>query len=360
MAMFNKNSPSELFLALSQGIAAQNRDVIDSLLKNGALIANGPIITPVKAPKLFTRHANVKNLEIIFRKLLSKLDGNLKSGLFLEIGSGDGYLKYLLSLSDDPGMENLRNRLVETEISPEIVTRNLHHGKYVINAGIHDLVFLFGRECFSAVISFNVLDTFSPPDLVKNLGIIAEVLKPGGIIIHIMSSAIHENVFVELQERFPDRILLPYYEEGHLGFRIISQGHPLTSRHHKSSFPPARYWCDFFAQNPGNFMEVANIISKSCAEFQSLDQIILLKNYSSEKIKAALQPAGFELLGNAETVSVLTVVKDDYHGKFTDINYFHNVLGTLITELNPARDIKPEEIMEKSTYLWVMGRKSFE
>jgi len=120
--------------------------------------------------------------------------------------------------------------------------------------------------------------------------------------------------------------------------------------------PPchARYWCELFARNPGKFVELANIISASDVS----GQLILFKNYSSEKIRIAFQMAGFELLDHQELTSGVIVAQDEYHLKFPEVNYFHNVLGTLITDTDLSGDIKPGAVMEKSTYLWVAGRLS--
>lgn len=346
---------SALFIAFNQGFAVTNRDLIDLLLESGALIANGTMITPAQTPKLLTRHANVKNLEIIFQKLRSKLGYATSREFFVEIGSGDGYLKYLCSLSNDPVLESFKSRMIETERTAAIVAENLNCGKYVINLEITGLAQYFGHGSVSGVISLNVLDIFSVAELTKNMRSIAGVLKPGGIVVHIMSSAIHEHLFSELQARFPDRLLLPYYQAGHIGLRVVSRDHPVIGRF---QIPPyhARYWCELFAQNPGKFVEIADNITESGADLGITEQLILLKNYSSEKIRTALQLAGFELLDHTELTAEVIVIKDEYHCRFPEVNYFYNVLGTLISDIDFSGSVKPGEVREKSTYLCMLGR----
>lgn len=347
---------SALFIALSRRLAAENRAIVDLLLEKGALIRNGAVLPPSKIPKLLTRQANAKNLELIFQTLGSRFEGPTDSGLVLEIGSGDGYLKYLLSLSDDPWLKNFQERIVETEPAPEVIAKNVLCHKYTITSGITGLVPIFGRRFFSGVISFNVLDTIAPEELVKSLRILSEVLQPGGLVIHIMSSAIHENVFAELQSRFPTQLLLPYYQEGHLGLRLTDRDHPLVLRHPLPQYP-ARYWFETFAQNPAKFVEVANQLSQTAAELRVPDQTILLKDYSREKIKAAFKMAGFELLSHKELTSSVTVAADESHREFPDANFFHNILGTLITDHYRMDGLDPGAVMEQSTFLWIAGIK---
>ncbi|HEX3044115.1 MAG TPA: hypothetical protein VHY08_05115, partial [Bacillota bacterium] len=357
---------SALFLALSRRMAAENRPMIDLLIKNGAIILSGAPLPPSKIPKLLTRQANAKNLELIFQSLGARFSEPARFGdpagqdLILEIGSGEGYLKYLLSLSNDPWLQDFGGRIVETEPALEVIAKNARCHKYTIAAGISSLVPSFGRRCFSGVISFNVLDTFPVDELVKNLQIIGEVLKPGGLVIHIMSSAIHENVFAELQTRLcahrPNLLLLPYYQEGHIGLRLISRGHPLVLRLKLPQYP-ARYWFELFAQNPAEFVEVADQISRTAAEMAIPDQVMLLSDYSREKIKAAFKQAGFELLSHKELTSSVTVTADEFHQKFPEANFFHNVLGTLITDHYEMKDLAQGEVIEQSTFLWIAGIK---
>jgi SAM-dependent methyltransferase len=351
---------SALFLALNRRMAAENRPMIDLLMRSGATIGNGAIPPPSKIPKLLTRQANAKNLELIFQTLGARFEDPAGQGLFLEIGSGDGYLKYLLSLSSDPWLKDFRGRIVETEPALEVIAKNVQLHKYTITAGISSLVPSFGRRCFSGVISFNVLDTFPTDELVKSLQILAEVLKPGGLVIHIMSSAIHENVFAELQTRLgahrPNLLLLPYYREGHIGLRLIPRDHPLVFRLKLPQYP-SRYWFELFAQNPAEFVEVADRISQTAAEMAIPDQVMLLSDYSREKIKAAFKQAGFELLSHKELTSSVTVTADEFHKEFPEANFFHNVLGTLITDHYEMEDLTQGEVIEQSTFLWIAGIK---
>ena len=358
---FNINSTdsagcSALFIALSQKAAAKNRHIIDLLLANGALVMNGSIITPSKTPKMLTRHANAKNLEVILQSLLSQLDNKLKNGLMLEIGSGDGYLKYLLTLPGNPSLEDFKDRIVETEISNDVVANNLANGKFVINSGVADLFPVFGPSCFSCVISMNVLDTFTQEELVANLRTIAGVMKPGGIVLHIMSSAIHENVFSELQNRFPDYLPLPYRREGHIGLRMIKRDNPWIIKNQISPLP-VRYWFDLFAQNSGKYIELADMISGNMPSAEMRNQnTILFKDFFNEKIKAAFKAAGYEFSGQRELTSEVTVVNDEYHARIPDTNYFHNILGALFTDYFPPGNMKPGQVTEKSTFLWVMAK----
>ncbi|MCL6589637.1 MAG: class I SAM-dependent methyltransferase [Firmicutes bacterium] len=357
---------SALFLALYHRMAAEKREIIDLLMAKGAFVRNGAIFPPSKIPKLLTRRANAKNLEVIFQTLGARFGetgpgGPAGEGLILEIGSGEGYLKYLLSLSDDPWLNELQGRIVETEPSPETVRQNLRNGKYTIAAGISGLVPSFGRNCFSGVVSFNVLDTFPTEELDKNLRILSEVIRPGGLVVHIMSSAVHENIFAELQSRLcaglkPNLLLLPYCREGRIGLRLAHRESPLTLRHQLPQYP-ARYWFELFAQNPAQYVELADQLSRSVAELGLPDQTLLLADYSREKIKNAFRQAGFELLCHKELTSNVTAPADEYQRGFAGVNFFHNVLGTLITDHYGPGNLAPGEVVERSTFLWIAGIK---
>lgn len=346
---------SALFIALRQGLLASNPGIIQLLLDKGAEILNGPIISPSKTPKRLTSHAGAKNLETIFQRLFARFTGSIQRGLFLEIGCGEGYLKYLLSLRNTPTVKQLINRIIETEAAKEIVAHCARHGKDVIHAGISDLDRLFGGHCISGVISMNVLDTFSMADLVDNLKQIAKVLQPGGFIIHIMSSAIHEHLFSELQEKYPDQLLLPYYQDGHVGLTVVSKNNPVTGRF---QIPPvhARYWCELFSQNPAQFVEIANIISQYNTGRAVREPSILFKNYSMEKIRTALRLAGFELLDQDELTSRVIVAQEECHREFPEVNCFHNMLGAMVLDNLSPVEIKAGEVLESSTYAWIAGR----
>ncbi len=131
---------SPLFLLLSHRYAAHHREMIHGLLKRGAVIHNGTILSPTQLPKRLTQHANAENVKKMFTRLIplaASEHGPEKSHGFehevlVEVGSGDGYLCYLLELTGDPLLKNIAEKIVETEISSQIVETNAAQGKYTL------------------------------------------------------------------------------------------------------------------------------------------------------------------------------------------------------------------------------------
>ncbi|MBN2536409.1 MAG: hypothetical protein JXB88_26230 [Spirochaetales bacterium] len=119
---------SLLYLSLSPGYGKHQPEIINMLLNRGAVIKNGTAGGLLKIPKLLTRHANAENLQYIFKKVLACRGGLQPEDLFLEIGSGEGYLKYLLRLCHDAELSRLIEKIVETETSPEIIRDNRRRG----------------------------------------------------------------------------------------------------------------------------------------------------------------------------------------------------------------------------------------
>jgi hypothetical protein len=131
---FDINSPddkgrSALFIALANGQAKKNPRVISILLTHGAVVKNGKILPPTQMPKLLTQNANAKILGQIsgycFQRNGTSLLGD--HDLVLELGSGDGYLKYLLSLIQPQQLfiENIKNRLVEKDVFLVIIGQRI-------------------------------------------------------------------------------------------------------------------------------------------------------------------------------------------------------------------------------------------
>ena len=365
---FDINNPddkgrSALFIALANGQAKKNPRVISILLAHGAGVKNGNILPPGQMPKLLTRHANAQILGQISGYCFQCNDNSLLQDhdLVLEVGSGDGYLKYLLSLihPQQPLVENIKNRLVETELSADIVYNSGLKGKHLINKGISQLVDHFGEAFTSRVISLNVMDTFTLEELIANMGCVYRLLKPGGLFLHIMSSSIHPHVFAEIKKIHRHAMLFPYYENKKLGLRVcISDERLELQLKSLPSFPAD--WFDLFLKNPQQYIEIANTVTGMFNDTGAAATVILFRDFFLEKIKKAFEKTGFRLLYREEIEASQVVPLNTFHQQIPGANYFENNLGLIITDT--FSDISQRQgtgkVVEKSIFLVIIGQRA--
>jgi hypothetical protein len=359
---FDINSPdqkgrSALFLALESGQAGKNPAMISLLLTQGAIIKNGKVLPPRQLPKLLTQQASARVLHRVFKSIAADYGASaFRDQLLLEVGSGDGYLKYLLSLIHDPVLENIGSRLVETEYSADVVYQNRLKGKHTINKGIAQLPAYFGSAFTPAVISLNVMDTFSREELTTHLKAIYELLQPGGIFLHVMSSSIHRHIFAQLEASGSNQLSFPYSEAGYIGLRLVSRGTPFPG----PGSPPASIsadWCDLFMKNPAQYVELARQFTAQSNETGNHGTTVLFKDFFLGKINAAFDETGFKRIYQDEVSASLQVKKNRFHRQIPEANYFENKLGLIITDTYPLDGREPESVIEKSTFLVVIGQK---
>jgi SAM-dependent methyltransferase len=364
---FDINGPdnrgrSALFIALANGQAKKNPRIISILLAHGAVVKNGNILPPRQMPKLLTQNANAQILLQVANYCFQRNGTSLlrDHDLVLEVGSGDGYLKYLLS-SIHPQqslIENIKSRLVETELSADIVYNSGLRGKNTINKGISQLSDHFGESFTSRVISLNVMDTFTPEELIANMGSVYRLLKPGGFFIHIMSSSIHPHVFSEIIEIHRDAMLFPYYENKKLGLRVGTPDERLELQ--LKSLPSfTGDWCDLFLKNPQQYIEIANTVTGMFHDTGAAGTVILFRDLFLEKIKKAFEKTGFRLLYREEIEASQVVPVNVFHRQVPGANYFENNLGLIITDT--FSDIEQRhgtsKVLEKAVFLVIIGQR---
>jgi hypothetical protein len=364
---FDINSPddkgrSALFIALANGQAKKNPRVISVLLTHGAVVKSGNILPPGQMPKLLTQYANAQILlqvaNYCFQRNNTSLPGD--HDLILEVGSGEGYLKYLFSLiqPQQPLIKDIKNRLVETELSADIVYNSRLKGKHTINKGISQLKDHFGEAFTSRVISLNVMDTFTLEELIANMGCVYRLLKPGGLFLHIMSSSIHPHVFAEIKKIHRDAILFPYYENRKLGLRVVIPDERLELKLKSlPSFPDD--WCDLFLKNPQQYIEIANTVTGIFNDTGASGTVILFRDFFLEKIQKAFEKTGFRLIYREEIEASQVVQVNDFHRQIPGTNYFENNLGLIITDT--FTDIRENhgmgKVMEKAVFWVIIGQR---
>lgn len=364
---FDINTPddrgrSALFIALANGQAKKNPRVISILLTHGAVVKNGNILAPAQMPKLLTQHANAQILLQVVNYCFQRNGTSLLQDhdLVLEVGSGDGYLKYLLSLIQPQQslIENIKNRLVETELSADIVYNSGLKGKHTINKGISQLVDHFGEAFTSWVISLNVMDTFTLEELIANMACVYRLLKPGGLFLHIMSSSIHPHVFAEIKKNHGDAMLFPYYENGKLGLRVVIPDERLELQLKSLPCFPGD-WCDLFMKNPQQYIEIANTVTGMFNDTGADGTVILFRDFFLEKIEKAFEKTGFRLLYREEIETSQVVLVNAFHRQIPGANYFENNLGLIITDTftDISQSQGPGKVVEKSIFLVIIGQR---
>jgi Fe-S-cluster containining protein len=350
----NENNLSPLFLLLYNGCAIKSREMIRDLLREGAVIRNGSLLTPTQLPKLLTKHANADNVEKIFKSHYKDNPTLYDNEIVLEIGAGDGYLRYLMALNNDPTLKKISGKILETEASLEIVESNSAMGKYTVYASIDDLLKHFGKEFTPCVISMNVLDIFSYEKLRGELHCLYDVLKNDGYLIHIMSSSIHYCVFSDIIDLHPNKMYLPFYRNGYVGIRIASLQSNIKNNYHSLPNGPKEL-SDLFSQSPDKYIQFSYEIENWFENSGEDNKCVLLNEYSVGKITKAMEQSGFHIIVNKEIYSKRQVHCNKIHKEFEGVNTFHNKMGALITSSNGS--IPKDAVLEESTFWVVSARK---
>jgi len=346
---------SALFLALAHGYMKKQPEIIKQLLNLGAVIKNGKILKPAHFPKLITRYANARNLQYIFKKYF-EFNREFKPGdLVLEIGSGDGYLKYLLGLCNDMIMDNLKNRMLESEPAKELVFDAGERGKTMIRAGIEELDEYFITGSFSLILSMNVLDILEDKELKRAAKIIYQMLRKNGMLIHIMSSAVHKNVFCNIKSLYQKYLMLPYYKDGYVGVRLVRTKSGSRSLMFSSSSESPEELAELFARKPEKYIELADKFTSVFKDAEDSCILILLRDFSIWRMTRALSQAGFSLLCCEEVSSNTVVDANSCHANLPGYNSFTNVMGSLITEVNHTID--EGKVDEKSIFIYLMAQR---
>lgn len=352
---FNQTRLSPLFILFSQGQTARNRKKIQEMLQKGENIENGAVLPPTQIPKLLTAQANSEVITTIFQTLLRHNPDICRQDVLLEIGAGDGYLRYLLDRTKDPKVQRIAQRMVETEVSTQIVGENKAKGKYMICLGISDLPAHFGQAFAPCIVSLNVLDLFSAQQLNEHLSSIRQVLKDEGMVLHIMSSAIHIRVFEDVALCHPNALLLPYCQEGRVGVRLASTRSAITEEMDGVPNHPEDL-ANIFAKHPDRYFEWADRIARWFEHSREKSRCLPLDHFSALKICQALQQNGFHLLMNKQVQATAFVERSKFHDAYPGQNGFHNSLGALIasSQILP----RPNQVLEKSTFRIILARKA--
>jgi len=345
----NAQGLSPLYLALSLGYMKKHPDIIKQFLAKGAVIKNGKILKPEYMPKLLTRYANARNLQYIFKKYLEYCQALQGDDLILEIGSGDGYLKYLIGLCNDITMDKIRTSIVETEIASEIVNANRLKGKEVIQAGLDELENYFPRTAFAAVVSLNILDILDDRELKKGISILHRLIRKKGMLLHIMSSAVHKLVFQNIKNHYKQYAMLPYYKDGNVGVRLVRhKGNSLVESFNTGPEELAL----LFAKKPQKYIELSEKVTEAFLDIGDPGILILLRDFSIWRIAKALEQHGFRIVHCEEIASNTLVECNEYHQFYPDCNSFTNIVGSLLTDTSES--VEAGKVMEKSTFVYLM------
>ena len=348
---------SPLFWALAQGQALKMPEMISFLLDHGAILKNGNLIEPQQISKTLTQNATAQTIQNILNVYVKDHCPSIGKELFLEFGAGDGYLKYLLSLTrNDQAIQIIKDRLVETEISAERTSQNAKYGKFTIQGGISQLSELLGRSFTPCVISMNVVDTFSTSSLEEQMKTIHTLLKPKGIFLHIMSSCVHPTVFDDIQKSFPQYVLYPYFQNGYVGVQLLPQDHS-SSHSLLKNHPIPQDLCGLFANNADEYLALAQSITREIHQQRATSLVILLKDYFIDKLKRAFTRTRFELVFNQEIHSSMWIRRNHHHDAIPGMNKFQNILGALVVDRIDADAKNRDQVLEESTCLAVMGQK---
>ncbi len=344
---------SPLYAFISQKGGVLYREILLSMIKKGAFIQNGSIVPPVQEQKLLTRFANAENIRLLFELLKTRFR-NMEESLILEIGSGEGYLRYLISLLNDDVMNSISGRIIETEPAKNIVETLISKGKYIIAAGIEDLKEYFGEDFTPMVISMNVLDLFSSEQLVIYLEIIKNLLKKDGLIVHIMSSAIHDNVFRDIINIYPNSLYLPYYLEGFIGVRITST-QCLIVNENPDYTKFFRNLSGLFTLNPDYYIKLATAADQWFHDHNDESTCLLLHEFTINKIKKAMNDNGYNVILDREIKSEKKIKMNDNQARIQGINQYRNNLGVILTEYQASID--PGMALEESRFYIIIGQK---
>ncbi len=322
------NEPG-LFTLLAENNYKRNKERIHALIKEGAAINNGSIFAPTQLPKRLTESADAENIKSIFTFLKEKGLCNYENEVFIEIGAGDGYLKYLLSLSDDSTMNSISEKIIETEQSSKAVQDNLLKGKHTLESGIDKLVNYFGSNFTPLIISMNVLDIFSKEVLIIHLKTLSSVLKKDGVVLHIMSSSIHAAVFLDIVDVYPDKFYLPYQHDGYIGIRIAQSHNNLKGLYPAADQP--ELLAQLFQQSPDKYIKFADAISNWFTQYNQPSDCVLLYEHSLRKLSKVMKKCNYNIIYSEIRHAGKRVDSSEFHTQVHGVNSFHNALGALVT-----------------------------
>ena len=114
----------------------------------------------------------------------------------LELGCGDGYQSHKLA--------NFCKELVSTDFSEEILPKNQHPGVEYKACDAENILDVFKPASFDFVYSSNLMEHLPNPD--KALKGCFDVLKPGGVAIHIIPNSTWKAISIGLF--YPERLAI--------------------------------------------------------------------------------------------------------------------------------------------------------
>ncbi len=312
------------------------------------------LIVPDKLPKLLVQHANALNIEKIVNLINSFTRPDTAEAPIIEIGAGSGYFRYLASLLDQPAITAFSDRIIETEQNQQVVTHNHQQGKQTLQLDVNQLVDEFGKNSAAIVLSMNVLDIF-PLEAIKSvISNVTDVLLPGGLAVHVMSSSLHPAIFNELAAIHGNSVLLPYAKDHLLGVTLAEPCDMLAQEFPQFIERPNSL-AQLSAQAPEQYINLACQVKTRLQQENISHLSLLLHEYSLQKIADQLQQQGFALLQKQLISSTIETIKNKFHQQIPEANFFINHLGSLTVD---KRDnIAMSKVQEASTFGLVIARK---
>jgi Fe-S-cluster containining protein len=345
-------APPNLFQLIEQG-ASTNRHRIEQALENGLAVDQGNVLTPNDPAKQLVRHAHAANIEKIVSRLI-RLDPRLKANhLIVEIGAGDGYFRYLGNLSNNNDLTIFFSNTIETESNEQIVRNNRSQGKRTLLLDVCNLNKHFGARFSPLVVSFNVLDVFDQETLRRALKSVSNTLMPDGRIIHIMSSAIHPSVFLDIAANNPEKVLLPLHSDGSIGVVLVHRTQTLPTELANLALRPD-YLPALFRNSPDGYLSAAAQAQSWIRQIGVTHEPLLLHEYSISKLSNAMTASGFVIEFNEFVDSSMVIERDDISKTF-DENTISSVLGLLT--LNHGATLAEGRIKQSSRFAFIVGRK---
>ncbi len=334
-----------------------DRQTIDSLPsnKNTYRIQPARVLEPLALPKLLVRHANALNIKKVVKNLNQMSRHYSQGERIVEIGSGDGYFRYLAGLSGNSEVMEFANRIIETESDNKVIEKNRARGKVLQQVDAKYLTNTFGSAFTPLILSMNVLDIFSASDLDRVLLEIFNVLKPGGFVVHVMSSSVHASVFKNIAEENKGKVLLPYVEGGYLGVVIVERKRWIE-RAFPLFFQGEVSLARQFQQSPEEYFRVAENLRLMLERRQENYKALLLHDYSLARLVKHLAVKGFTQVYQRVLTSSSTRKADAHHRQLGDCNEIVNYLGAL--SVNTLATVPRGQVVERSTFAVVVGRKS--
>jgi len=310
---------------------------------------------PKDTAKLMVQDADAENIRKIVQHLL-QCDDRLGTGYpVIEIGSGDGHLRYLGNLCGASEVARFFDTVIETESDPTLVQKNQTQGKRALALPAQDLASHFGPQSTPLVMSLNVLDIFSATLLDEVLAAISAVLMPGGRVIHIMSSAIHPAVFRDIAAMNPSKIPLPHFASGSIGVVLVERTMTLPTPFSELARRPETL-PTLFKQSPEDYVSMAAQVQSWLTDGCVPHQQLLLHEYSMSKLAAALKKNNF-LIEHREIIgSTVLVARDRFPATPFNATALTNAFGVLTLDVDDT--ITGNHRKHSSRFGVLIGRKS--